>query len=105
MSRPSRRLSSARRARAASADRPGRREQVLSALERVPAEDRLALTLRLLEGMTVAETATALNWTPRAVQSACERLMLELRRAASGIFGANPAADAGDLPAALRRAV
>ena len=57
------------------------REQARAALDEVPPAQRLALTLRYLDGLTVPETATAIGRSVRATESLLVRGRESFRRA------------------------
>ena len=57
------------------------REQTRAALDEVPPAQRLALTLRYLDGLTIPETATAIGRSVRATESLLVRGRQSFRRA------------------------
>ena len=87
---------------------PLKRERVLRAIADLPEDQRLLLSLCIVEGLTPAETAELTGLSSRAVSAACDRLLLVLRRALSGAARRrrNSAAVARTAPdAAPRRAM
>lgn len=63
---------------------PLKRERVMRAIADLPEEQRLLLSLCIVEGLTPAETAELTGLSSRAVSAACDRLLLVLRRALNG---------------------
>jgi len=83
---------------------PVRRERVLRAIAELPEDQRLLLSLCIVEGLTPAETAELTGLSTRAVAAACNRLLIALRRALHGTTRRREPARASQ-DAAMRRVV
>jgi len=108
VSRAARRLRAARRT-ATATDRglpmPLKRERVLRAIADLPEDQRLLLSLCIVEGLTADETAELTGLSSRAVRSACDRMLMMLRRALNGAGRRRGPVARTPQDAAVRRAV